>query len=45
MIQNLTQSLNVGGPALWVIFGLSVILATVGLWKIWHLMRMGAWRH
>ena len=45
MIQNLTQSLNVGGPALWVIFGLSVVLATVGLRKIWHLMRMGAWRH
>ena len=36
--------LNKGGPALWVIFALSVILVTVILWKVWHLSRLGVWR-
>ncbi len=45
MTQSLHESLNIGGPALWVIFALSVVLLMVGLWKIWHLSRLGAWRH
>lgn len=36
--------LNKGGPALWVIFALSIILTTVILWKLWHLSRLGVWR-
>lgn len=38
------EFLNKGGPALWVIFALSVILSTVVLWKLWHLSRLGVWR-
>jgi len=43
MIVQLQDALNVGGPALWVIFGISVVLLTVGLWKFWHLVELGAW--
>ena len=43
MIISLQDTLNVGGPALWVIFGISVVLLTVGLWKFWHLIKLGAW--
>lgn len=43
MIAQLQDALNVGGPALWVIFGISVLLLTVGLWKFWHLIKLGAW--
>lgn len=43
MIVQLQEALNVGGPALWVIFGISVVLLTVGLWKFWHLIKLGAW--
>jgi biopolymer transport protein ExbB len=43
MIVKLQDALNVGGPALWVIFGISVVLLTVGLWKFWHLIKLGAW--
>ena len=43
MIAQLQDALNVGGPALWVIFGISVVLLTVGLWKFWHLIKLGAW--
>ena len=43
MIVQLQDTLNVGGPALWVIFGISVVLLTVGLWKFWHLIKLGAW--
>ena len=43
MILQLQDALNVGGPALWVIFGISVVLLTVGLWKFWHLIKLGAW--
>ena len=43
MIVQLQDALNVGGPALWVIFGISVLLLTVGLWKFWHLFKLGAW--
>ena len=43
MIIRLQDTLNVGGPALWVIFGISVVLLTVGLWKLWHLIKLGAW--
>lgn len=38
------EFLNTGGPALWVIFALSVILTTVVIWKLWHLSRLGVWR-
>ena len=43
MIVQLQDALNVGGPALWIIFGISVVLLTVGLWKFWHLIKLGAW--
>jgi biopolymer transport protein ExbB len=43
MIVQLQDTLNVGGPALWVIFGISVVLLTVGLWKFWHFIKLGAW--
>jgi len=43
MIIRLQDTLNTGGPALWVIFGISVVLLTVGLWKFWHLIKLGAW--
>ncbi len=43
MIAHLQDALSVGGPALWVIFGLSIVLVTVGLWKFWHLIELGAW--
>lgn len=32
-----------GGPALWVIAGLSVLTVTLILWKIWRLSLAGAW--
>ncbi len=43
MIAHLQDALSVGGPALWVIFGISIVLLTVGLWKFWHLIELGAW--
>ena len=43
MIIRLQDALNVGGPALWVIFGISVVLFTVGFWKFWHFIKLGAW--
>ena len=43
MIAHVQDSLSVGGPALWVIFGISILLVTVGLWKFWHLIKLGAW--
>ena len=43
MIIRLQDTLNIGGPALWVIFGISVVLLTVGLWKFCHLIKLGAW--
>ena len=43
MIAHVQDALSVGGPALWVIFGISVVLVTVGLWKFWHLIKLGAW--
>ena len=43
MIAHLQDALSVGGPALWVIFGISIVLVTVGIWKFWHLIKLGAW--
>ena len=43
MIAHVQAALSVGGPALWVIFGISIVLVTVGLWKFWHLIKLGAW--
>ena len=43
MIVHVQDALSVGGPALWVIFGISIVLVTVGLWKFWHLIKLGAW--
>mgnify|MGYP001457833134 FL=1 len=43
MIAHVQDALSVGGPALWVIFGISIVLVTVGLWKFWHLIKLGAW--
>ncbi|SIS70256.1 MotA/TolQ/ExbB proton channel family protein [Phaeovulum vinaykumarii] len=35
--------LDLGGPVIWAIAALSVLTLTVVLWKLWHLMRLGAW--
>lgn len=35
--------LLLGGPAIWVIAGLSVATAALILWKIWRLALIGAW--
>ena len=43
MIAHVQAALSVGGPALWVIFGISIVLVTVGFWKFWHLIKLGAW--
>ena len=35
--------LDRGGPALWVIAALSVLTLALILWKLWRLLRTGAW--
>lgn len=35
--------LDSGGPAMWVIAGLSILTLALILWKTWRLMRTGAW--
>ncbi len=40
---NLLSFLDRGGPAMWVIAALSVVTLALILWKIWQLMRLGAW--
>ncbi|MGR3377065.1 MotA/TolQ/ExbB proton channel family protein [Salipiger abyssi] len=40
----ITDFLDRGGPALWVIFALSVATLALILWKLWRLSRSGAWR-
>lgn len=35
--------LDQGGPALWLIAGLSVLTLALILWKLWQLALMGAW--
>ena len=42
MLTQITDFLNIGGPALWVIAGLSVITLGLILWKLWRLSLMGA---
>lgn len=44
MLTQITDFLNIGGPALWVIAGLSVVTLGLILWKLWRLSLMGAWR-
>ncbi|MCR9107265.1 MotA/TolQ/ExbB proton channel family protein [Marivita sp. XM-24bin2] len=44
MLTQITDFLNIGGPALWLIAGLSVITLGLILWKLWRLSLMGAWR-
>lgn len=39
----LTGFLERGGPAMWVIAGLSVLTMALILWKIWRLSLTGAW--
>lgn len=40
---DLTAFLTRGGPTLWLIAGLSVILLALVLWKIWRFALAGAW--
>ncbi|MEC3859977.1 MotA/TolQ/ExbB proton channel family protein [Mesobacterium sp. TK19101] len=40
----ITDFLNMGGPAMWAIAGLSVLTLAMILWKLWQLSRLGAWR-
>lgn len=44
MMTDIVDFLNRGGPALWVIAGLSVITLALILWKLWRLSQLGAWR-
>ncbi|MDF1727891.1 MAG: MotA/TolQ/ExbB proton channel family protein [Sulfitobacter sp.] len=37
------QFLQRGGPALWLIAALSVLMLALILWKLWRLWRVGAW--
>ncbi|MBM7067081.1 MotA/TolQ/ExbB proton channel family protein [Actibacterium sp. 188UL27-1] len=37
------QFLAQGGPAMWVIAGLSVVTVALILWKLWRLLILGAW--
>ena len=43
MPQALIEFLERGGPTLWLIAALSVVMLALILWKIWRLARMGAW--
>ncbi|OCX65356.1 flagellar motor protein MotA [Thioclava sp. SK-1] len=42
-LQKMQEFLIMGGPAIWAIAALSVITLTLILWKIWRLLRFGAW--
>ncbi|MDR9428368.1 MAG: MotA/TolQ/ExbB proton channel family protein [Salibaculum sp.] len=42
-LTTLTGMLARGGPALWLIAGLSVLTLALVLWKIWRLSLAGAW--
>ncbi len=44
MIDTLSQALNTGGPALWAIFVLSIVLSAVSMWKLSHFARLGIWQ-
>ena len=44
MMSDIVEFLNRGGPALWVIAGLSVVTLALILWKLWRLSQLGAWR-
>lgn len=44
MTPQMLDSLNTGGPALWAIAALSVLVLAIVAWKIWRLALMGAWR-
>ncbi|WP_292286890.1 MotA/TolQ/ExbB proton channel family protein [Marivita sp.] len=44
MTTRITAFLNIGGPALWVIAGLSIVTLGLILWKLWRLTLLGAWR-
>ncbi|NBR88460.1 MAG: MotA/TolQ/ExbB proton channel family protein [Rhodobacteraceae bacterium] len=39
----LAAFLQAGGPAMWAIAALSVLTATLVMWKIWRLARAGVW--
>lgn len=42
-IETAWEFLRLGGPAIWVIAGLSVLTLALILWKVWDLSRLGAW--
>ena len=44
MTPQMLEFLNTGGPALWAIAALSVLVLAIVAWKLWRLMLMGAWR-
>ena len=43
MTPKMLEFLNMGGPALWAIAVLSVLVMAIVLWKLWRLSLMGAW--
>jgi biopolymer transport protein ExbB len=45
MTPQMLAFLNTGGPALWAIAVLSVLVLAIVLWKLWRLSLMGAWSH
>jgi biopolymer transport protein ExbB len=45
MTPQMLAFLNTGGPALWAIAVLSVLVLAIVLWKLWRLSLLGAWSH
>lgn len=43
MTPQMLEFLNSGGPALWAIAVLSVLVLAIVLWKLWRLTLIGAW--
>ncbi len=43
MTPQMLDFLNTGGPALWAIAVLSVLVLAIVLWKLWRLTLIGAW--
>ncbi|THF90230.1 MAG: MotA/TolQ/ExbB proton channel family protein, partial [Sulfitobacter sp. SK025] len=42
MTPQMLEFLNTGGPALWAIAVLSILVMAIVLWKLWRLSLMGA---
>lgn len=45
LTEQLRAVMDLGGPVVMILLGLSVVSVTVILWKLWQLLRFGAGRH